>query len=165
MQSLLRLAVPWVFTDIVDQAKFEFILSRGLFEGRSMANIIGIIALAFQYGIIVLVVELFSGKLHSLWIILAVFLALVGVGLVVWDNENFSDTWIKHARSSVILGIAFLGCDALLGYFFYGHVNPFSFRGGLLSIPLTLAVCPGFTMICMAGLLRDRYVSKMSGPH
>ena len=124
-----------------------------------MANLVAITALAVQYVIVILIVDLYSGKVLPLWIELAIFLVLVGVGFVIWDNERFSNRWMKLARSSVILGVAFLGWDALLGYF-NGQPNPFRFRGGLLSIPLTLAVCPGFTMICVAGLLRALYLKR-----
>jgi len=124
-----------------------------------MSNVIATIALTIQYAIVILIIDLYSGKVPPLWITLAIFLVLVGVGFVVWDNERFSNRWMKLARSSVILGVAFLGWDALLGYF-NGQPNPFRFRGGLLSIPLTLAVCPGFTMICVAGLLRALYRSR-----
>ena len=130
-----------------------------------MANLIAITALAVQYVIIILIVDLYSGKLPQVWITVVVFLVLLGVSWAVWDNERFANKWMKFARSSVVLGVGFLGCDALLAYFNNGHANPFSFRGGLLSIPLTLAVCPGFTMICLAGLLRARYLDKVSAPH
>lgn len=130
-----------------------------------MEHLIAITALAIQYVIVILIVDLYSGKAPPLWITVAIFLVQLGVGFAVWDNQRFSNRWMKLAGSSIILGVGFLGWDALLAYFSTGHANPFSFRGGLLSIPLTLAVCPGCTMICVAGLLKARYLDKFSRPH
>jgi hypothetical protein len=49
--------------------------------------------------------------------------------------------------------------DVLMAWF-HGIANPLYFRGELLGIPLTLAVCPDFTMICVAGLVRAPYLNR-----
>jgi hypothetical protein len=54
---------------------------------------------------------------------------------------------------SVVLGVVFFAIDLLWAYL-HGRTNPLNYPAGLLGIPLTVAICPGFTMICAAGLVR-----------
>ena len=72
--------------------------------------------------------------------------------------------WGNLAVRSVILGVAFLGADALIALL-HGQANPFHFPGGLLGLPLTFLICPVGTIICLAGLARASYIGKRAASH
>jgi hypothetical protein len=90
------------------------------------------------------------------------FLILTSIGLVLWHVKKVPQTvkqWWGLAARSVVLGIAFFGVDLLIALL-NGQANPLHFPGGLLALPLTLLVCPGGTIICLAGLARAFYISR-----
>jgi hypothetical protein len=128
-----------------------------------MADLVAILALGLQYAVIILITQLSFRGLLSLWLDAAVFLMLATAGIIVWHKEKYSNNpkeWRKLGVSSVILGFLFFAWDVVLAYL-RGYANPFHFPGGLLGLPLTLAVCPGLTMICVAGLARALYLKKI----
>jgi hypothetical protein len=87
---------------------------------------------------------------------------LASIGIAVWHRETLSQSareWGRLAVRSVVLGLAFFGGDFLIALF-NGHANPFHFPGGLLGLPLTFLICPGATMICLAGLARASYRTR-----
>jgi hypothetical protein len=72
--------------------------------------------------------------------------------------------WGRLAVRSVVLGIGFVGVDILLALL-NGQANPFHYPGGLLGLPLTFLICPGGTIICLAGLARASYISRRAAGH
>jgi len=127
-----------------------------------MADLIAILALGLQYSLIVFVIDLWLRNTLPFTEVTITFLILSSVGIVLWHRKELSQTvkqWAGLARRSVILGIALFGGDLLLALL-NGHANPFLFPGGLLGLPLTFLVCPGGTIICLAGLVRAFYLSK-----
>lgn len=127
-----------------------------------MADLIAILAIAAQYYVVILIVNWYLGSVLTFGTVLGGFLALATLGLASWHQKRFSQTvkqWRKLTLSSVILGIAFFGSDLFWAYL-HGHANPFLDNGGLLGLPLTFLVCPGATMICLAGIVRAFLISR-----
>jgi hypothetical protein len=129
---------------------------------RLMADLLAIAALGLQYAAIILIVDLYLGGLFPLALAMTIFLFLAGVGIALWHREKFPPTvkcWGRFTGYSVLLGVGFFGADLLLALV-HGEANPFHFPGGLLGLPLTFLVCPGATMVCLAGLVRAFYISR-----
>ena len=127
-----------------------------------MADLIAILAVGLQYWLIFFIVYLCFGNLMPIGGVVAIFAILASVGLAFWhkrESWKTSKQWRKPILASLVLGVFFFAFDSLLGYL-DGKTNPFLFGGGLLGIPLTLATCPGFTIICVAGLVRAMYIAR-----
>lgn len=139
----------------------------GVAEPRwNMANLIAILILGLQYSIVILVIDLTIDRPLPLWLALAVFLLLASIGILVWEKKKSSEKveeWKKLTKSSLILGLAFFAADELIAYL-HGQVNPLRFPGGLLALPLTIAIFPGMTSICVAGVVRAIYITKSNQP-
>ncbi len=129
-----------------------------------MADLIAIIVLGLQYSLIISIVDLYLPVHLPFGLALVVFLALASLGTAFWHRKKFSRTkqWGRYTMWSVLLGLTFFGADLLLAYL-HGQPNPIHFSGGLLGLPLTFLVCPGGTMVCVAGLVRAFYVDSRSG--
>jgi hypothetical protein len=126
-----------------------------------MADLIAILALGLQCSLIIVAVNFWVSTTLS-FVEAISFPILVIVGLVLWHRKEFSQTvkqWSSLAVRSVILGIGFFGVDFLVALS-QGQPNPLHFPGGLLGLPLTLLVCPGGTIICLAGAVRALYISR-----
>lgn len=130
-----------------------------------MADVVAIVALGLQYWLLVSIIDLHFGRVLPLRIAAAIFVSLAGVALAIWHKKKSWQTakqWTKLILVSLVLGIAFFASDLLLAYM-HDQTNPLLFPGGLLGIPLTLAISPGFTMICVAGLVRTFYIGRKEG--
>ena len=126
-----------------------------------MADLMAIIVVSVQFWMIVLVIDSCFGAVLPASIAVAIFVVLVSVGLVVWHKRESAQTverWQRLIFGSIILGVLFFACDLLLS-FLHGQSNPLKYPGGLLGLPLTVTICPGFTMICIAGLVRTLYLN------
>ena len=130
-----------------------------------MADTIALLALGLQYWLIVFLIGWWFRTTPSFVELAIAFLILVGIGIVLWRRDTFAQTvkqWGKATLASVGLGVAFFGVDFLIALLKGQQVNPFHFPGGLLGLPLTFLVCPGGTIICLAGLVRAAYLTKAS---
>ena len=125
-----------------------------------MADLIAALAVCVQYAVVISLVYRYLWRIPISFVAIMLILLLVS-GLIVWHSRKFSGNarrWCKLSAYSIVLGIAFFAWDWLLAYM-HGHVNPLRFAGGLLGLPLTVAVCPGATIIAFAGALRATYLS------
>lgn len=133
-----------------------------------MADTIALLALGLQYFLIAFLIRWwFRTPLSAIELAIA-FLILASIGIVLWHRDTFARTtkeWGKIALGSVVLGVAFFGVDFLIALLKGQEANPFHFPGGLLGLPLTFLVCPGGTMICLAGLVRSAYLKQKVGQH
>ncbi len=130
-----------------------------------MADLIAILVLGLQYSLIVLIINLYLRTPLPFAVVTIIFLVLASIGIGLWHREKFSQRvkqWERLTVRSVVLGIAFFGADLLLSLL-HGQANPLHFPGGLLGLPLTLFVCPGGTIICLAGLVRASYINRRAG--
>jgi len=127
-----------------------------------MADSIAIAALGLQYSVIVLVVDSWLGSTLPFSVVAICFLVIGSVGLLLWHRKTLSQSakrWVTLAIRSVVLGIALFGVDFLIALA-NGQANPFRYPGGLLGLPLTFLICPGSTIICLAGLIRATYMRR-----
>lgn len=125
-----------------------------------MGDSLAIVTLALQYSVIVYASKTWLGFALPFSVVAALFLLLACIGLLLWRREKLSQTWKRWAilaGQSIILGIAFFGADFLIALA-NGKANPWHFPGGLLGMPVTLLVCPGGTIICLAGVVRAYYL-------
>jgi hypothetical protein len=130
-----------------------------------MADSIAIVTLGLQYALIIIVGDLWLGASVPISVVAVTFLILTSVGLLLWHRKGLAQTakqWGTLAVRSIILGIGLYGVDFLIALL-HGRANPFHFPGGLLGLPLTFLICPGGTVICLAGFVRASYVSKLEG--
>jgi hypothetical protein len=130
-----------------------------------MSDIIAILALGVQYLLIVLAINWSLSAKLSFAEIVIVFLILASVGIALWHRKTFAQTpkqWRTFAVWSIGLGVAFFVVDSLLAVL-HGQFNPFHYPGGLLGLPLTFFICPGGTIICLAGLARASYIVRRVG--
>jgi hypothetical protein len=88
--------------------------------------------------------------------------SLASLAIALWRHKKYPQTvkqWGRFTIYSIVLGVAFFGVDFLIALL-NGQANPLHFPGGLLGLPLTLLVCPGGTIICLAGLARAFYINR-----
>jgi hypothetical protein len=130
-----------------------------------MDDLIGAAVIGVQYWLGILVASRYLGTELPREAVIGIFLAYAGIGIAIWQKkkewQRAVATWAKLSLASVIAGIVLIGVDSLLGY--SEGAKPVFIGGGLLGFPLTVLVCPPFTMICVAGLVRALYVSRMEG--
>lgn len=127
-----------------------------------MADLIGLVTLGLQYSLLVFVANLWFGSTLPFNGIGIIFAVLAVIGMLLWHREKLLPTvkkWRTLAVRSVILGIAFFVVDLVIALL-NGQANPLHYPGGLLGLPLTLLICPGGTIICLAGLVRASYISR-----
>jgi hypothetical protein len=91
------------------------------------------------------------------------YIVIAGLALYLWRKEppvkNLSEPseWALAIVGSVVLGGVSFGIDMLIGLFNNPKLSPIeagTHAGSPFGFPLTVMLCPGFTMIAIAGLLR-----------
>jgi hypothetical protein len=129
--------------------------------GGAMANLIAIVALGLQYSLIVFAANLWLRRTLPFGAVTISFLILASIGVAIWHRKNLHTMkqWGRLAAVSILLASALFGVDFLIALL-NGQSNPLHFPGGLLGLPLTLFICPGGTIICLAGLVRAFYISR-----
>jgi hypothetical protein len=129
-----------------------------------MADAIGLFVLAGLFVIILLLTP--APSVPSLfWVF--VYLALAVTALYCWRNKRSPHTpsgWLILALGSVIIGAVYFAIDMILGS--YQHqgtsgVEAATRVGGMFGFVLTIAVCPGSTMIALSGFARSLFLSRL----
>jgi hypothetical protein len=132
-----------------------------------MADLIAIIILGLQYSLVILIINMWFRIALPFRAVAIGFLILASIGGVLWHRLKLSQStkqWGALAVRSIVLGGAFFAGDLLVALS-HGQTNPFHFPGGLLGLPLTFLICPGGTIICLAGLVRASYISRRGTDH
>ncbi|MGA9308607.1 MAG: hypothetical protein WBW31_24645 [Candidatus Sulfotelmatobacter sp.] len=88
---------------------------------------------------------------------------LVGLALAMWhgkEAKRFSDAydWARVIVGSILLGALSFGVDALVGSFIHPGMSPLEAgtkAGSPFGFILTIFLCPGVTMVAVAGLVRS----------
>lgn len=88
---------------------------------------------------------------------------LVAAALAMWhgkEAKRFSDAydWAGVFAGSVLLGALFFGIDMIVGGLDHPGISPFvagTKAGSPFGFILTIFVCPGVTMVAVAGLVRS----------
>jgi hypothetical protein len=91
------------------------------------------------------------------------YIVLAGLALYSWHKEpplkNLSEPseWAMAIVASVVMGGVSFGIDMLIGLFNNPKLSPIeagTMVGSPFGFPLTVMLCPGLTMLAIAGLLR-----------
>jgi hypothetical protein len=91
------------------------------------------------------------------------FLVLASCALYMWHSEKITQEiydpgeWAAAVGASVFLGALSFGCDMLVGIINYPGLSPFIAAtkvGSPFGFVLTVLLCPGFTMLAVAGFIR-----------
>lgn len=91
------------------------------------------------------------------------YIVLAGLALYFWHKEppakNLSEPseWAMAIVTSVVAGGVSFGIDMLIGLSHDPTLSPVEAgtrAGSPFGFPLTVMLCPGFTMVAIAGLLR-----------
>ncbi len=131
-------------------------------DGGSVKDAIGILTLGTEFALIAFLIYLFRPSEFPGRILLSLFLILALVALMYWHLKDSSESvaaWRKPIRDSIILGVLFYAIDFVLGLVFRQPNSP-PILGGPFGIVFTVLVCPGSTIVCVAGLVRAVYVNK-----
>ena len=128
-----------------------------------MAEAIGLFVLAGLFVMTLLLAPVPSVP-SLLWVF--VYLVLAVTALYRWRNKKAPHTpsgWLILALASVIIGAVYFAIDMILGG--YQHpgtgVEAATRVGGMFGFVLTIAVCPGFTMIALSGFTRSLFQSRL----
>jgi len=91
------------------------------------------------------------------------FVVLASCALYMWYSEKITQKindlggWAAAVGVSVLLGALSFGCDMLVGIINYPGLSPFRAAtkvGSPFGFVLTVLLCPGFTMVAVAGFIR-----------
>jgi hypothetical protein len=91
------------------------------------------------------------------------FVVLASCALYLWHSEKITrkindlGEWAAAVGASVFLGALSFGCDMLVGIINYPGLSPFRAAtkvGSPFGFGLTVLLCPGFTMVAVAGFIR-----------
>lgn len=128
-----------------------------------MADAIGLLVLAGEMALILRFFPI-AGTPYQVWIVTYLILAVITVFL--WRSEKSprsSRGWLQLVAGSFIFGTFFFGVDMLIGHFSRPNLPLFDAAkqaGGPFGFGATLLVCPGFTIIAIAGFARALYSRK-----
>ena len=91
------------------------------------------------------------------------FIVLASVALYMWHAEKITkqiskpSEWAATIAASVFLGALSFGCDMLIGVINYPALAPFraaTKAGGPFGFGLTVLLCPGLTIVAVAGFVQ-----------
>jgi hypothetical protein len=128
----------------------------------TMADVVGLLVLAVETAIVVVV---FSYRSNPVITFVIAFLVLAVTALYLWRSEKSpraAKGWIFFALGSIVVGTLFFAVDIWSGH--SAHPNlPLIDAGlhndGFWGFGWTLIVCPGLTMIAIAGAARTLYLN------
>jgi len=139
-------------------------------NGRSfIPDCVGILTIGVQLYLLVRWLVPNDGSRIILGVI--AYVVLAGLALYLWHKEppvkNLFEPseWAMAIVGSVVMGGVSFGIDMLIGAFNNPKLSPIEAgtkAGSPFGFPLTVALCPGFTMLAIGGLLRA--LMLRSGP-
>jgi hypothetical protein len=100
------------------------------------------------------------------------FVLLASCAFYMWHSEKMTQKicdlsgWAGAVGASVFLGALSFGCDMLVGTMNYPGLSPFKAAtkvGSPFGFGLTVLLCPGFTMVAIAGFVRALVLPSQSG--
>lgn len=99
------------------------------------------------------------------------FIVLTGLALYFWHKnppmEHLSSPreWALAIPMSVVIGALSFGIDVVVGLIIHPRLSPIEAgtkAGSPFGFPLTVMICPGFTMLAVAGLLRASLLRRVA---
>jgi len=121
-----------------------------------MADAIGLFVLAGLF-VMTLLVTPAPSMPSLLWFFVYVVLAVTA--LYCWRNKKSPQTpsgWLILALGSVIIGAVYFAIDMILGRYQHPGVSGVEAAtrvGGMFGFVMTIAICPGLTMIALSGFV------------
>jgi hypothetical protein len=133
---------------------------------RNVADAIGILVLAVLAGFVAWLVAAVYGRDNAIWAWILGFPVLAVCSMFAWHNDKWPtdprDVFL-YGLISIPVGTLFLAVDAIVG----SSQDPqLKFRdaiwhaGSPFGIVLTIAICPGFTLVGLAGAARALLVAR-----
>ena len=127
---------------------------------------VGLVVLAGEFAIAML---LFDHQLMSFTAWIGLYCIIAIIAIAIWHSEKAPQSsllWLEMVVGSFVLGLLFFVSDILVGHISHPNLPlieaaqqaPFGFF-------LTLATCPGLTIIAIAGLVRIVFGTKLGGWH
>lgn len=101
------------------------------------------------------------------------YIVLAGFALYLWHKEppvkNLCEPseWAMAVVASVVMGGVSFGIDMIIGLLNNPKLSPIeagTHAGSPFGFPLTVMLCPGFTMLATAGLLRSLLLRNGARP-
>jgi hypothetical protein len=133
---------------------------------RNAADAIGLLVLAVLAGFVAWLVAVVYSKEDAVWAWSLGFPVLAVCGLFAWHNDKWPTDpryAFLYALGSILVGAAFVAIDAVVSTSSYPQL-PFRdaiwHAGGPFGIVLTIAICPGFTLVGLAGAVRALLVTR-----
>ncbi|MGA9885028.1 MAG: hypothetical protein WBQ34_15045 [Candidatus Acidiferrales bacterium] len=130
------------------------------------ADVVGVLALGIFAAGAAWVVGRLYGSATGVWSWCLGFPALAIVALFVWHSEKWPHDVggaFMWSVGSVVIGITFFGIDLMIGTGFAPNL-PIRYAvwqsGGPLGIAATIVVCPGLTLIFLAGTVRELLLAE-----
>jgi hypothetical protein len=137
-----------------------------------ICDAVGLAAVGIQfYLLLVWLVPNEDGSRLIVWIL--GYILLAGLALYFWHKEpgpnvpTEPNEWAGMIGASIVMGGLSFGIDMLVGLMNHPKLSPIeagTHAGSPFGFPLTLMICPGFTMIAVAGLLRAAMLSSVKEP-
>jgi uncharacterized membrane protein YgdD (TMEM256/DUF423 family) len=123
---------------------------------------VGLASLAGEFAAAMFLVSV-GGMSPAAWIGLYSIVAIIAVAC--WHSNKAPQSsrgWFQMIAGSFILGALFFAGDILIGHFSRPNL-PLIEAGkqAPFGLFLTLAACPGFTMVAAAGLVRTVFRTKL----
>jgi hypothetical protein len=124
-------------------------------------DIVGVLAIGLQLAFLITVFVTDEDFRSILGVI--GFLGLAGFALYLWHKDppleflTRPGQWALATLGSAVLGCVSFAIDIFVGSTSNPGLSPFEAgtkAGSPFGFPLTVLLCPGFTMIAVAGLLR-----------
>ena len=124
-------------------------------------DVIGILIIGIQLYLVVWWLVPADGSRLILYIL--AYVVLAGVALYLWHKEppvehlSEPSEWALAVVGSVLMAGVSFGIDMAFGLINHPKLTPIEAgtrAGSPFGFPLTVMLCPGFTMLAIAGLLR-----------
>lgn len=133
---------------------------------RNVGDAIGLLVLALLAGFVAWLVAVVYGKEDAVWAWSLGFPILAVCGVFAWHSDKWPaepQDILLYALLSIGGGAAFFAIDAVLSTSRYPQL-PFReaiwHAGSPFGILLTIAICPGFTLVALAGAARALLVTR-----
>jgi hypothetical protein len=134
-----------------------------------LIDAVGLAAIAIQLFVLFRWVVPDDG-LHLVWEILTFGFLATGA-MYVWHSTKLAETisepseWAATILLSFVLGAVSFGIDMIIGSINnpgLSAIEAGTKAGSPFGFPLTLLLCPGFTVISVAGLIRSLFLKSES---
>jgi hypothetical protein len=124
-------------------------------------DVIGVLMIGIQLYWVVRWLVPADGSRLILYIL--AYVVLAGIALYVWHKDppvkrlSAPREWAMAVVGSILVGGASFGIDIVIGLIHKPKLSPIEAgtkAGSPFGFPLTVMLCPGFTMLAIAGLVR-----------